>query len=132
MDLQCLLPARDLISNPPSSQECGILEGYKKEVSTFEMQQQKLSLSFGKQGAGNATIGMDELYSKISSSTKLFKGQKIETHTISFAFHFDEVPLYDYIDQAAIEAPEYFLHEDDSDEFEENLANWFLRRIKVK
>ena len=112
------------------TQECGILESYKKEVSTFEMQQQKLSLSLGKLGASHVKIGMDELYSRSSSSTKVIEGQKIETRTISFQFHFDDVPLYDNIDQAVIDAPECFLHEDDSNEFEENLANWFLRRIK--
>ena len=72
---------------------------------------------------------MDEQSSRSSSSTKLIEGQKIDTRTISFRFHFDDVPLYDDIDQAVIEAPDSFLQKSDKNGFEEDLAYWFLKRI---
>ena len=114
------------LENIIDTQECGILESYRKEVPSFEMMQQNLCVPV----ASQVRIGMDEQYSRSYSSTKLIEGRKIETRTISFRFHFDDVPLYDDIDQAVIEAPDTFLHESDSNEFEEHLAHWFLKRIE--
>ena len=112
------------------TQECEILESYKKEVSTFENQRQKLWLSLDNPVGSQVKIGIDEQSSRSSSSTKLIEGEKIETRTISFQFHFDDVPLYDNIDQAVVEAPNCFLHQSDNNWFENDLANWFLKRIK--
>ena len=112
------------------TQECEILESYKKEVSTFENQRQKLWLSLDNPVGSQVKIGIDEQSSRSSSSTKLIEGEKIETRTVSFQFHFDDVPLYDDIDQAVIEAPDCFLHQSDNNGFEKDLANWFLKRIK--
>ena len=112
------------------TQECEILESYKKEVSTFEMQRQKMWLSLDNPVSSQVKIGMDEQSSRSSSSTKLIEGEKIETRTISFEFHFDDVPLYDNIDQAVVDAPDNFLHESDNNGFEKDLANWFLKRMK--
>ena len=113
-----------------STQECEILESYEKEVSTFEKQRQKMWLSLDNPVASQVKIGMDEQSSRSFSSTKLIEGEKIETRTISFEFHFDDVPLYDNIDQAVIDAPDNFLHESDNNGFEEDLANWFLKRME--
>ena len=117
--------ACDNLENIIDTQECGVLESYQKEVPSFEMLQQKLWVPV----ASQVRIGMDEQSSRSYSSTKLIEGQKIDTRTISFRFHFDDVPLYDDIDQAVIEAPDTFLYGSDSNEFEEHLANWFLKRI---
>ena len=112
------------------TQECEILERYKKEVSTFENQRQKLWLSLDNPVGSQVKIGMDEQFSRHSSSTKLIEGTKIETRTISFRFHFDDVPLYESTDQAVIGAPDCFLHKSDNNEFENDLALWFLKRIE--
>ena len=40
------------------------------------------------------------------------------------------MPLYDNIDQAVIVAPGNFLQESDNNKFEQDLANWFLKRIE--
>ena len=112
------------------TQECGILERYNKEVSTFEMHQQKLWLSLDNPLATQVKIGMDEHSSRSSSSRILINGKKIEARTISFRFHLDDVPLYDNIDQAVLDAPICFLHNNDSNKFEQDLANWFLKRIE--
>ena len=118
------------LENIIGTQECGILERYNKEVSSFEMHQQKLWLSLDNPLANQVKIGIDEQSSRSSSSRNLIDGKKIETRTISFRFHFDDVPLYDNIDQAVIDAPENFLQESDNNKFEQDLANWFLKRIE--
>ena len=117
-------------SNIIGTQECGILERYSKEVSTFEIQKQKLWLSLDNPVGSLVKIGMDEQSSRSSSSTKLIEGEKIENRTISFQFHFDDVPLYDDIDEGELEAPDCFLQESNENKFEEDLANWFLKRIE--
>ena len=116
-------------SNIIGTQECGILESYRTEVSTFEMQKQKLWLSLDNLGASQVKIGLDEQSSRSISSSKLIEGKKIETRTISFRFHFDDVPLYDDIEQAVLETPPHFLQDCDDNKFEEDLATWFLKRI---
>ena len=110
------------------TQECGVLESYETEVSTFSMHKQKLRLSLQNPSAP-VKLGIDEQYSRSSSSTQLIKGEKIEKHTISFESQFDEVPLYDSIDQAAIAVSDCFLQKDCDHSFEENLASWLLKRI---
>ena len=116
------------LENIIGTQECEILESYKKEVSTFETQQQKLCYSLNN-ASSQVKIGMDEQSSRSANSTKLIEGKKIDTRTISFQFHFDDIPLYDDVDQAVIEAPKSFLQESDKNKFEEDLAHWFLKRI---
>ena len=117
-------------SNIIGTQDCGILERYCKEVSSFEMHQQKLWLSLDNPLASQVKIGIDEQSSRSSSSRNLIDGKKIESRTISFRFHFDDVPLYDDIEQAAIDAPLCFLQENDNNKFEQDLANWFLKRFE--
>ena len=116
------------LTNIIGTQECGVLESYETEVSTFSMHKQKLRLSLQNPTAP-VKLGVDEQYSRSSTSTKLIKGEKIEKRTISFESQFDEVPLYDSIDQAEIAVPECFLEKDCDYSFEENLASWLLKRI---
>ena len=115
-----LLVRKPCKDNIVGTQECGSLEGYKKEVSTFDMQQQKLSFSF-KLGATPIKIGLDEQFSKKFSSTKVIEGQRIEMRTISFQSHFYDASLSADIDQAILQADENFLHEND---LEQDLGNW--------
>ena len=117
-------------SNIIGTQDCGILERYKKEVSTFEMKKQEVWLSLHDSVSSNMKIGIDEQASRSTSSTKLIQGDKIETRTISFQFHFDDLPLYDKFDKAEISVPDCFLHDCDDCKFEEDLAKWILKRIK--
>ena len=117
-------------SNIVGTQEGGTLERYKKEVSTFEVQKQEVWLSLHDSISNKLMIGMDEQSSRSTSSTKLIEGEKIETCTISFKCHFDDLPLYDGFDQAVIFVPESFLHEDNENKFENDLAEWFLKRIE--
>ena len=116
------------LTNIIGTQECGVLESYETEVSTFSMHKQKLRLSLQNPTAP-VKLGIDEQYSRSSTSTKLIKGEKIEKRTISFESQFDEVPLYDSIEQAEIDVPECFLEKDCDYSFEENLASWLLKRI---
>ena len=115
------------LTNIIGTQECGVLESYETEVSTFSMHKQKLRLSL-QNPIAPVKLGIDEQYSRSSSSTKLIKGEKIEKRSISFESHFDEVPLYDSIDQAEIDVPDTFLQENSDNSFEENLAKWLLKR----
>ena len=95
-------PCKDTdMLNIVGTQESGFLEGYRKEVSQFDTQQQKLSLSFGMLGASPMSIGVDEQFSKSVSSTKVVKGERIETRTISFKRHFkaSESIEQEYIEQ---------------------------------
>ena len=116
------------LKNIIGTQECGIRECYEKEVSTFSSHQQKLRLSLDSPAAP-VKLGMDEQYSRSSSATKLIKGEKIETRTISFKTHFDEVPLYSTIDTATIDPPTSFLPAESDYSFEEDMASWFLKRM---
>ena len=116
------------LKNIIGTQECGIRECYEKEVSTFSSHQQKLRLSLDSPAAP-VKLGMDEQYSRSSSATKLIKGEKIETRTISFKTHFDEVPLYNTIDTATIDPPTSFLPAESDYSFEEDMASWFLKRM---
>ena len=94
------------------------------------MHRQELWLSLDNPVGSLVKIGIDEQSSRRSSSMKLIEGKKIETRTISFRFHFDDVPLYDKIDKAVIELPPSFLGKCDKNGFEEDLANWFLKRME--
>ena len=118
-------------SNIIGTQHCGILERYKKEVSTFEMTKQEVWLSMQDSCSSKVKIGMDEQTSRSISSTKLIEGDKIENRTISFRSHFDDLQLYDDIEHGAtLDVPDYFLQESDGCQFEEDLAKWFLKRIQ--
>ena len=116
------------VKNIIGTRECGVLESYETEVSTFSMHKQKLRLSLQNPTAP-VKLGIDEQYSRSSSSTKLIKGKKIEKRTISFKSQFDEVPLYKSIDEADIAAPKCFLNEDKDHRFEESVAAWLIKRI---
>ena len=116
------------LTNIIGTQECGVLESYETEVSTFSMHKQKLRLSLQNPTAP-VKLGVDEQYSRSSTSTKLIKGEKIEKRSISFESHFDEVPLYKSIDEADIAVPDTFLQEGSDYSFEESLAKWLLKRI---
>ena len=105
-----------------------MLERYEKEVATTSGQLRKIRHSLNNQTA-SIKLGVDEQYSKSSSSTKLIKGEKIEKRTISFKSHIDDVQLYDTINTATTDAPDCFLPEDSDYSFEENLASGFLKRI---
>ena len=118
-------------SNIIGTQDCGKLERYKKEVSTFEMKKQEVWLSLQDSCSSKVKIGMDEQSSRSISSTKLIEGDKIETRTISFQSHFDDLPLYDDIESGAVpDVPDCFLQKCDDCQFEEDLAKWFLKRIQ--
>ena len=117
-----LLVRKPCKKNIIGTQECGLLEGYKKVVSTFEMQQNNLSFSFGMVGASPVKIGMDEQFSRRFSSTKQIEGQRIETRTISFRSHFYDASHDENED--ILEAPENFLHESN---FEEDIAKWLIK-----
>ena len=117
------------LGNVIGTRECGKLESYKTVVGTFATQQQKLLLSLDNP---YVKIGMDEHYSRSSSATKVIEGQKIETRTISFHFHFDEVPLYNTVDKVTYLAPDDFLQKCEHLSFEDNLYSWILKRIKYR
>ena len=123
--VQIRKPCKD---NIVGTQECGSLEAYKKEVSTFDTIQQKLSFSFGSLGASPVKIRLDEQFSKGFSSTKVIEGQRIETRTISFQSHFYDESLKADIDQAILLTDENFLHEND---LEQKLGNW-LKKCREK
>ena len=114
-------PCKD---NIVGTQECGSLEGYKKEVSSSDMKWQKLSFSFGELGASPVIIGLDEQFSKRLSATKVIEGQRIETRTISFQSHFCDASLSANIDQAIFQADENFLRENN---LEQDLGNWLKK-----
>ena len=115
------------LENVIGTEDCSVLESYKKEVSTFSMQQQQFRIAVS-DPAIQVKIGMDEHYSTSSSSTKLIIGKKIETRTISFMFHPDDVPLYSDIEKAGISAPSMFLS-DHICSFEGDLCTWILKRM---
>ena len=115
------------LGNITGTRECGKLESYKTVVGTFAMQQQKLLLSLDNPCV---SIGMDEHYSRSSSATKLIEGKKIETRTISFQFHFDEVPLYENVKAVTFSAPGTFFKECEDLSFEMDLYAWILKRIE--
>ena len=116
------------VKNIIGTHECGVLESYETEVSTTSMYKQKLRLSLQNPSAP-VKLGIDEQYSRSSSSSKLIKGKKIEKRTISFTSQFDEVPLYESIDDADIAVSKSFFEKDSDHSFEENLATWLLKRI---
>ena len=130
-------PCKENISG---TKELQTLESYKKEVFTFQKRQQTISLSLDKPRASQVRIEMDEEFSRSSTSTRLIEGKKIETRTISFHFHFNDVPLYssietlydDIIDANVFEVPICSFQENESNWFEEDLADWLLKCIECR
>ena len=123
--------------NISGTKELQMLESYKKEVPTFNKQQQEISFSLDKPRAKQIRIEMDEEFSRGYTATKIIEGRKIETRTISFQFHFNDVPLYDSIEALyddinadVVEMPDHFLQENESNWFEKDLADWLLKCIK--
>ena len=115
------------LGNIIGTRECGKLERYARVVSTFATQQQQLLLSLDNP---YVKIGMDEHFSRSTSTTKLIEGQKIETRTISFQFHFDEVPLYSNVENVIYVAPNAFMLDCEDLCFEKDLYCWILKRIE--
>ena len=108
------------------TQECGLLERYKTEVATFSSQSQTVQVSL-ENPSSNVKIGMDEYYSRSSSSKQIIVGQKIEKCTISFKFSFDDVPHAHR--RASLKhgfsVPNNFI----DNNFEEGLASWLVQQI---
>ena len=107
------------------TQECGLLERYKTEVATFSSQSQSVQASL-ENPTSNVKIGMDEYYSRSSSSKQIIVGQKIEKRTIAFKVNYqDELPCLpcDSIIDEPRSAPKNYGGQD----FEKDLASWLLK-----
>ena len=115
-------PCKD---NIVGTQECGLLESYRKEVSSFHMRWQKLAFSFGELGASPVNIGLDEQFSKKIFSTVVIEGQRIESRTISFRSHFHDASLSADIDQAILQADEN--EEKYENDLKQELGNWLKK-----